>query len=158
MSSNETTFDVRKEDLEVVTTRVFDAPRELVFKVCTDPDLIPKWWGPAVYTTTIDKHDLRVGGEWRFVQKEASGDESAFRGVFKEINPPEKLVYTFEYEPMPGHVLTETVRFEEVNEGTKIIDTVKYPNIEDLEGMVGMGMEGGARESMQRLATLVEQS
>ena len=98
---------------ELIITRIFDAPREFVFKTYTDPDLVPQWWGPKNLTTTVNKMDVRPGGVWRFVQRDAHGNEYAFNGVYHQILPPERLVYTFEFEGMPGHVLLETVTFEE---------------------------------------------
>jgi uncharacterized protein YndB with AHSA1/START domain len=75
-------------DREIVMTRVFDAPRELVFKAYTDPSLIPQWWGPRGFTTTVDQMDVRPGGVWRFVQRGPDGSEYAFNGVYREIAPP----------------------------------------------------------------------
>ena len=143
-------------DREIVMERVFDAPRELVFKAYTDPNLIPKWWGPRKYTTTVDKMDVRVGGAWRFVQRDADGHEYAFNGVYREIAPPERLSYTFEFEGMPGHVLVETVTFEERDGKTKVIVTSLFASVEDRDGMLHSGMEQGANESQDRLAELLE--
>jgi uncharacterized protein YndB with AHSA1/START domain len=142
---------VIKEELRTVMKREFDAPRELVWKVWTDPEMVPKWWGPRGVTTTVDKMDVKVGGEWRYVQKDEKGEEYGFRGEYKEVVAPEKIIYTFEFEPMPGHVITETVEFVDQNGKTLMIDTSTYANIEDLEGMLQSGMEGGANESMDRL-------
>ena len=96
-------------DREIVLARVFDAPRELIFKVYTDPETIPSWWGPRVHTTTVDEMDVRVGGKWRYVSKDEQGNEYAFRGEYLEIDPPHRLVSTFEFEGMPGHVVLETL-------------------------------------------------
>jgi uncharacterized protein YndB with AHSA1/START domain len=154
---SKTTFTVNKEQLQVIMERVFDAPRELVFKTMTDPELIPQWWGPSVYTTKIDKHEFKVGGVWRFIQRDKDGNEFAFNGVIKEIVPNEKVVQTFEFEPMAGHILTERLVLEDTEDGkTKVTNTSIYSTIEDLEGMVQSGMEGGATESWERLAKLVE--
>ena len=87
---------------EIIITRLFDAPRELVFKAYTDPNLIPQWWGPKNLTTTVNKMDVREGGVWRFVQRDGEGNEYAFHGVYHAIASPERLVYTFEFEGMPG--------------------------------------------------------
>ena len=142
-------------DQEIVMERVFNAPRELVFKAHTDPNLISQWWGPRRYTTTVDKMDLRVGGVWRFVQHDADGNEFAFNGVYREIVPPERLSYTFEFEGMPGHVLVETVTFEEQNGKTKVTVTGLYQSVEDRDGMLQSGMEEGANESYERLVELL---
>ncbi len=142
-------------DREIVMDRVFNAPRELVFKAYTDPDLIPKWWGPRKYTTTVDKLDVKVGGAWRFVQRDADGNVYAFNGEYREIAPPERLSYTFEFEGLPGHVLLETVTFEEQGGQTKVTVTSLFASAEDRDGMLQSGMEQGATESQDRLAELL---
>ena len=141
---------------ELVMTRVFDAPRELVFKAFTDPELIPQWWGPARYTTKIDILEARPGGRWRFIQRDDKGNEHSFHGVFHEIVPAEQIIYTFEYEGIPGHhVLLETITFEDLNGKTRIIDQSVFQSVEDRDGMLQDGMEGGADESMDRLDQLL---
>lgn len=86
----------KTSDREVTMTCVFDASREEVFGTTTDPSLVPEWWGPSVLTTTVDTMDVRVGGKWRYVQHDAEGSEYAFHGVYLEVDPPGRLVYTFE--------------------------------------------------------------
>jgi uncharacterized protein YndB with AHSA1/START domain len=140
---------------EVVVTRVFDAPRERVFKTMTDPKLIPDWWGPKYLTTTVEKMDVRPGGVWRFVQRDADGNAYAFHGVYHEVVSPERLVYTFEFEGVPGHVLLETVTFEEQNGKTKVTDQSIFQSVQDRDGMLQSGMEQGAAESEERLAALL---
>lgn len=140
---------------EIVMTCMFDAPRELVFKACTDPDLVPQWWGPKRLTTTVDKMDVKPGGVWRFVQRDSSGSEYAFNGVYREIVSPERLVYTFEFEGMPGHVMLETLTFEEHDGKTKLTDTSVFDTVGERDGMLESGMEEGAAESMDRLAELL---
>jgi uncharacterized protein YndB with AHSA1/START domain len=148
-------FVVEAGTQEIVMTHVFDAPRDLVFKTYTDPSLIPLWWGPRRLTTTVDKHEFRPGGAWRFVQRDADGNEFAFHGEYREIVPPERIVGTFEFEGMPGHVLVETVTLEELDGKTKLTATTVFESVEDRDGMVASGMESGARESMERLAELL---
>jgi uncharacterized protein YndB with AHSA1/START domain len=143
-------------DLEIVLRRTFDAPRALVFKTMTDPALIPRWWGPHGYTTIVDKMDVRPGGEWRFVHHAPNGHATAFHGVYREIAPPDRLVYTFEWEGMPGHVSTETIRFSERDGKTTMINTVRYASVEDRDGVLNSGMQKGAAETMDRLAALIE--
>jgi len=142
-------------DREIVMERVFDAPRELVFKAYTEPNLIPKWWGPSYLTTTVDKMEVKPGGVWRFVQRDADGNEYAFNGEYTEIVPPERLAYTFEFEGMPGHVLLETVTFEEQGGKTKVKVLSLFDSVEDRDGMLQSGMEAGANESYDRLAELL---
>jgi uncharacterized protein YndB with AHSA1/START domain len=141
---------------DIVMTRAFDAPRELVFKAFTDPTLISKWWGPKDYTTTVDKMDVRMGGIWRYVQHDADGNENGFRGVYHEVVTPERLVFTFEWEGLPGHILLETVTFAERDGKTIITDSSVFQTIEDRDGMVQAGMEHGAAESWDRFAELLK--
>jgi uncharacterized protein YndB with AHSA1/START domain len=140
---------------EIIMTRVFDAPRELVFKAYTDPEAVPRWWGPEGLTTIVDKMDVKPGGVWRFVQRDADGNEFGFYGVYHGIVSPERLVYTFEFEGMPGHVLLETVTFEEDDGKTKLTDRSIFQSVEDRDGMLKSGMEEGAAESLDRLAELL---
>jgi uncharacterized protein YndB with AHSA1/START domain len=144
-------------DREIVMTRVFDAPRELVFKTCTNPDLIPQWWGPKGLTTTVDKMEVRPGGVWRFVQRGPDGNEYAFNGVYREVVPPERVVDTFEFEGMPGHVMLETVTFEEHEGKTTQTVTSLFQTAEDRDGALNSGMEKGAAETMGRFAKLLQE-
>jgi uncharacterized protein YndB with AHSA1/START domain len=140
-------------------SRIFDAPRQLVWKVYTDPQLVPQWWGPRYLTTTVEKMDVSVGGAWRYIQRDPQGNEFAFRGVYKEITPPERLTYTFELEPMAGHISTETILFEDLPGGkTRITASSIFTTLEDLEGMLQSGMEGGAVEMWDRLEELLAET
>jgi uncharacterized protein YndB with AHSA1/START domain len=140
---------------EIIMTRTFDAPRDLVFKTMTDPNLIPQWWGPRYLTTTVDEMDLRPGGRWRYVQRDPQGNEHAFHGVYHDITAPERLVFTFEYEGVPGHVLLDTVTLEELDGKTKLTDQSVFQSVADRDGMVQSGMESGATEMMDRLDELL---
>jgi len=141
---------------ETIITHTFDAPPALVFKAMTDPTLIPQWWGPRNLTTTIDKLELRKGGIWRFVQRDAEGNTYAFNGVYHTIEAPERLVYTFEFEGMPGHVLLETAVFEEVDGKTKLTEQAVFQSVQDRDGMIQSGMESGAAEGHERLTELLQ--
>ena len=103
-------------DREIATERVFDAPRERVFQAFVDPELLRQWWGRREDTITIDKLDVREGGDWRFVTDGPDGSH-AFRGTFRAIEPPERIEQTFEWEGMPGHVVVETASFEDLGGG-----------------------------------------
>ena len=142
-------------DREVVMSRIFDAPRTLLFKMYTDPKQIPQFWGPSKYITIVDKLEVKVGGIWRFIQRDGKGKEFAFNGVFKEIDSPKRLVYTFEFEGMPGHIIVETITFEESNGKTTLTARALFQNIEDRDGMLNSGMESGASETWERLAELL---
>lgn len=143
---------------EIVMTRVFDAPREKLFKAFTDPKLIARWWGGTLYETTVDKMEPKTGGIWRFVQQDKKGNTHGFHGVYHEVTFPERIIQTFEYEGLPeaGHVLLETITFEEVNGQTKMIDLSVFQSVEDRDGMMQSGMEEGAAASMDELASIVE--
>jgi uncharacterized protein YndB with AHSA1/START domain len=142
---------------EIVMTRVFDAPPERVFKASMDPNLIPQWWGPKSLTTTVDKMDVRPGGVWRYIQRDADGSEFAFHGVYHEISQ-KSLVQTMEFEGMPGHVLLEIVTLEDINGKTRLTEKSVFESVEDRDGMLKSGMEEGATETMERLAELAEKS
>jgi uncharacterized protein YndB with AHSA1/START domain len=140
---------------EITIKHSFDAPRDLVFKAFTDPNLIPQWWGPRSLVTHIDRMDVRPGGDWRFVQRDAGGNEFAFHGIYHEVTPSERLVYTFEFEGMPGHILLETVTFEEQGGKTLMTDQSVFQSVADRDGMLSSGMEQGASESMERITELL---
>ena len=142
-------------DREITMTRVFDAPRELVFHAHIDPQHVPHWWGQRGSTTIVDTMDVRPGGAWRFVQRAADGTEYGFRGEYREVVPPERLVYTFEFEGMPGHILVETITFEELDGKTRLTTTSVFTSVEDRDGMLESGMESGAIESWDRLEELL---
>jgi uncharacterized protein YndB with AHSA1/START domain len=140
---------------EIVTERVFDAPRERVFQAFTDPELIPQWWGRRADTTTVDEMDVRVGGDWRFVTDGPDGSH-AFRGTYREITPPELVEQTFEWEGMPGHVVVERAEFEDLGDGrTRLRTRSLFLTTEDRDGMLASGMEVGLSESHERLDELL---
>jgi uncharacterized protein YndB with AHSA1/START domain len=141
---------------EVIITRIFEAPRDLVFKACTDPNLIPQWWGPKEYTTAVDEMDVRFGGIWRYVQRGPEGNEFAFKGVYHTVTPPERLAYTFEFEGMPAHVMLETAMFEEQSGKTTMTVIDVFQTVEDRDGALDSGMKEGATESMDRFAQLLQ--
>lgn len=140
---------------EIFMTRHFDAPRELVFKAYTDPALTARWWGLRQNTTHIDKMEARPGGSWRYVETDPEGNEFAFHGVYHDVVGPERIVQTFEYEGMPGHVIMETATFEDVGGRTKMTAQSVFQSVEARDGMVASGMEYGAEEGYQRLDELL---
>lgn len=141
---------------EITMTREFNAPRELVFKAFIDPELVARWWGQDSATTIVDQMDVKMGGIWRYVQRGADGSEYGFRGVYHEVTSPERMVYTFEFEGMPGHILLETVTLEERNGKTQVTDSSVFQSVADRDGMLQSGMEGGANESWDRLDRLLK--
>ena len=155
VSSSATTKVTLPSDREILITREFDAPRDLVFKAMTDPDLIPRWWGPRAYKTTVDKMDVRPGGSWRYVVREPDGRESAFRGEYREIVAPERVVQTFEWEPMAGHISVDTATFTEHDGRTLVTTRSLFASKEDRDGMIQSGMEKGLRETHDRFSELL---
>jgi uncharacterized protein YndB with AHSA1/START domain len=140
----------------IIIARVFDAPRELVFKTMTDPKHIPQWWGLRNNTTIVDKMDVQAGGLWRYVQRDQQGNEFAFHGVYHSITAPERVVDTFEFEGMPGHVILETMTLEAQADGTtKVTVSSVFQSIADRDGMLSSGMAEGANESYDRLDELL---
>ena len=141
---------------EIVMTCVFDAPRELVFRAYTDPTLIPQWWGPKRMTTTVEQMEVRHGGIWRFAQREPDGRPYVFFGVYHAVVPPERLVYTFEFEGAAGHVSLETGTLQDLGGRTKLTAGSVFQSVKDRDSMLQAGMEEGARETMDRFADLLQ--
>ena len=137
--------------LEVRIERVFDAPRELVFATMTDPKLIPEWWGP---TTSVDVMDVRVGGSWRFVTASDWG-EAVFRGEYREVDPPQRLVQTFELEAMPGKVHLQTLTFEALGERTRLTTVLRFDSVEERDGLLASGAQQGMGETYARVDALL---
>jgi uncharacterized protein YndB with AHSA1/START domain len=135
---------------DILMSREFDARRELVFRAYTDPALVARWWGTNDATTTVDVMEVKKGGIWRYIQRDADGNEYAFNGVYHDIAAPERLVYTFEFEGMPGHVLLETITFEAHGDKTTMTDQAIYQSVADRDGMIQSGMESGAQQSWDR--------
>ena len=142
-------------DREIVMTRTFDAPRDLVFVAHSSCEHMSNWWGPRKYEVASCEIDFRPGGSWRIVHK-AEGEEHGFRGEFREIVRPERIVWTFEWEGLPGHVSVETLTLEEHDGKTTLTATSVYDTVEDRDGMLQSGMEEGAAESWDRLAEYLE--
>jgi uncharacterized protein YndB with AHSA1/START domain len=155
MTGTDTMTVTLPAEREIQITRVFDAPRELVFKAVTDPALIPQWWGPRRMTTIVDYMDVRPGGKWRFINRDTDGTEHAFRGEFREIVPPERVVQTFEWEGLPGHISVDTMTLEEHDGKTLMTARSVFATVEDRDGMYQSGMAEGARETYDRLAELL---
>jgi uncharacterized protein YndB with AHSA1/START domain len=155
-TASSTTKVTLPSDLEILVTREFDSPREVVFKAMTDPKLIPQWWGPRRDAITVDKMEVRPGGKWRFVATQPDGSTYAFRGEYREIVSGEKIVQTFEFEPMAGHISTETATLTDLPGGRTLFTTRSvFSSKEDRDGMVESGMESGLRETYERFDELL---
>jgi uncharacterized protein YndB with AHSA1/START domain len=151
-TSSATTKVTLPSDLEILVTREFDAPRDVVYKTMTDPKLIPQWWGPRRDAITVDKMEVRPGGKWRFVATQPDGTTYAFRGEYRELIPGEKIVQTFEFEPMAGHISVEAGTLTDLPGGRTLFTTRSvFTSKEDRDGMVQSGLESGLRETYDRL-------
>jgi uncharacterized protein YndB with AHSA1/START domain len=143
-------------DREIVMTREFNAPRELVFKAHSSCEDLSRWWGPRKYEFASCDIDFRPGGKWRIVHRGPDGEEYAFRGEYREIVPPERIVWPFEFEGFPGNVSVETLSLEEQDGKTMFRATSVYDTVEQRDAMLKSGMDEGASESMDRLDEYLE--
>jgi uncharacterized protein YndB with AHSA1/START domain len=141
---------------EAVLTRVFDASREQVFKTVLDPDLIHEWWGPHRFSVRVDQMDVRPGGEWRFVLRDAVSRVFTFHGVFKEIVPPDRVSYTFEFEGLSGHAVLETAEFDDLGGGkTRVRFVSLFESQGDRDAAMRWGVREGALETIDRFAKVL---
>jgi uncharacterized protein YndB with AHSA1/START domain len=140
---------------QIVITREFDAPRELLFRAYTDPDLLVQWLGPRDQVTTIDHMDNCDGGTWRYTGRDADGNEYGFHGVIHGTPSLDGVVQTFEFEGAPGHVSLETLTFEERDGKTRVRTNSVFQSVEDRDAMIQSGMERGVNDSMERLEELL---
>jgi uncharacterized protein YndB with AHSA1/START domain len=141
---------------QVLTEREFNAPRDLVYRAFTDPDLLVQWLGPRRYTMTIDRYDMRDGGTYRYVHSDEAGNAFGFHGVFHGDPSPEGMVQTFEFEGAPGHVSMDTITFEEHDGRTTVRTNSLFQSVEARDAMVQSGMADGMSEGYERLAELLD--
>ncbi|OCT13681.1 ATPase [Paenibacillus pectinilyticus] len=159
MIKHEAVLTYEPQGQQICVTRVFDAPRELVFKAFTVADLIVQWLGPRALTMKLETFEPRSGGNWRYIHADSQGNEYAFRGVYHEVTVPERIIQTFEFEGLPekGHVVLETASFEELTGGqTRLRMESVFQSVADRDGMLHSGMEQGIQDSYERLAELLE--
>lgn len=150
MPSNQMTLTT-PSDLEIVMTRTFDAPRDLIFEAHTSCEHLKNWWGPRKYEVASCEVDFREGGKWRIVHRGPDGDEHGFRGEYREIVRPERITWTFEYEGWPGSIAVETMTLDEHVGKTTLSARSVYDTVEERDAMLGSGAEQGAAESWDRL-------
>jgi uncharacterized protein YndB with AHSA1/START domain len=147
---------VSQGDREILMTRVFDAPRQLVFDALTKPELLKRWFGPHGWTLVECEIDLRVGGTWRYLSRGPNGRAMGMRGVYREIAPPEKLQYTESFDEFAGAgAALVTVTLAERDDKTTLKTLVLSPSREIRDGVLQSGMEHGAAETYDRLADLL---
>ena len=145
-------------DREIVMTRVFNAPRELVFEAHSSCEHLRKWWGPRKYQLEVCEIDFRPGGKYYVLHRTSDGvEEHGFRGEYREIVAPKRIVWTFEWEGMPGHVSVDTLTLEDLGDGrTRLTSTSVFDSKEDRDAMLQSGMEEGASETWDRLEELLQ--
>jgi uncharacterized protein YndB with AHSA1/START domain len=151
---NSGTFKVTTpSDCEIRLTRLFDAPRALVWEAMSKPEHIKRWWGGLGegYSVPVCEVDLRPGGTWRFVNRTPKGEMAAFYGVYREIVPPERVVFTEIFEPFPDSGSVVTSVLTEENGKTRLTVTCLYPSVEVRDMVLKSGMERGAGISYDRL-------
>jgi uncharacterized protein YndB with AHSA1/START domain len=155
MKESRTTME-RSSDREIVITRLFQAPAKSVFDAWTNPEHVRRWWAPksrGVSMASCDA-DVRPGGKYRYVLGRGA-QQIAFSGVYREVVPPTRLVYTHVFEAFPGAAAVVTVTFEERDGATQLTSRELYPSKEALEAALASGMEDGMRETMDLLDALV---
>ena len=143
-------------DHEIRLTRLFDAPRQLVFEAMTKPEHVRQWWGCLGdgYSVPVCEVDLRVGGKWRFANRHPKG-EAAFHGEYREIVPPSRVVFTEIFEEFPDVVSVVTSELTEEEGKTRLTATVRYPSMQVRDMVIASGMSRGAGISYDRLEELV---
>ena len=152
--ANSETFKVTTPSArEIALTRLFDAPRHLVFEAMTKPEHIKRWWGRLGdgYDVPVCEVDLRVGGKWRFTNTTPKGELVTFYGVYREITPPDRLVFTEIFEPFPDAESVVDATYTAEKGKTRLTITCTYPSPEVRDIVLKSGMEKGAAISYDRL-------
>jgi uncharacterized protein YndB with AHSA1/START domain len=134
--------------------RIFNAPRDRVWRAFTEPDLIAQWWGRG-NKVVVERMEVERGGHWRYVEHGPEG-EHGFEGRYREVTPQDRIVLTFEWDGMPGHVAVETITFEALGDRTRIVNTTLFHTSGERDGMLSSGMETGMNESFAALDRLLE--
>ena len=146
-------------DTQILITREFDAPKHLVYKAFTTPELIKRWWNAKRGEVTLAEVDLRVGGMWRYVLMTDRGFEVGFHGTYREIVPNERLVYTEVYEGVPDgdeNPAVVTLTLSEVNGRTTFTELVQLTNRETRDAIIQSGMEAGMQDAMDLLEQVAQ--
>jgi uncharacterized protein YndB with AHSA1/START domain len=139
---------------EIRIERIFNAARERVWRAMTEPELVAQWWGRG-NKLVIERMEVQRGGHWRFVEHGPEGIHG-FEGRYREVTPPERIVQTFEWDGMPGHVVIETATLEQLADGrTRVVNTSLFHTTEERDGMLSSGMEQGLNQSYAALDRLL---
>lgn len=158
MSKNKTEIIAEPGKQELFIIREFEAPRELVFKAYTDPEIYVKWVGPKEMKMTVEELDARAGGSFKF-SHERDGHKYNFHGVYHEALAPERIIGTFEFDGLPetGHVILGTTKFEELPGGrSRLVHQSVFQSVADRDGMVASGMERGVVDGYDKLDEILE--
>ncbi len=155
MGKTDVIFEPGRQD--IVVKRSFDAPSDVVFQAFTNPALIPRWWGSRRFTTIVEQMDVRRGGQWRFITRNTqNGTEYGFRGVYHDVVPYERTVFTLEYEQGgPGYLQLVTDTFEETDGRTQYVSVALFSTAEDRDGWIPTDMDKGISESMDMIDELI---
>ena len=148
-----TTMVTTPSDREIRIERIFNAPRDRVWRAFTDPRQVEQWWGRG-NKLVIERMEVERGGHWRFVEHSAEGVHG-FEGRYREVTPPERVVQTFEWDGMPGYVAVETVTLEGLGDRTRVVTVTLFHTTEERDGMLHAGMEQGLTESYAALDRLL---
>ena len=149
-----TSLVTKPSEREIRCERIFDAPRDRVWRAYTDPKLLAQWWGRG-NKLVIEKYELVKGGHWRFVEH-AEGQQHGFEGRMREITPMDRISMTFEWDGLPGQPIVNTAEFIDLGDGrTKVVSTSLFYTNEERDGMLNSGMEGGMNESFAALDKLL---
>lgn len=152
--ANQTTVTAEPGKHDYFVIREFDAPRELVFRAFTDPELVIKWLGPRRLKMTIERYESKNGGAYRYTHEDTDGNKFVFSGVNHEVLAPERIIGTFEFEGLPerGHVALQTAKFEALPGGrTRVTSQSVFQTVADRDGMLQSNMERGVQDSFERL-------
>jgi uncharacterized protein YndB with AHSA1/START domain len=151
MTSSGTATVELPTDEQILITRAFDAPKELVYKAFTTPELVKRWWNANRGEVTVAEIDLRVGGKWRYVMVADGGMEVGFHGEYREIVPNERIVSTEVYEGYPDEEAVNTATFTEVDGRTTLTILVQHSSKEARDGHIESGMEAGMQDAFDLL-------
>ena len=151
MASSATASVTLPTDDQILITREFEAPRELVYRAWTEPDLVRRWWHANRGEMTVCEIDLRVGGRWRYVMYTPDGTEVAFHGEYREIAPNERIVQTEVFEGFPDAGAIETLEFEDLDGRTRVTMLVQHERPEHRDAHVNSGMEDGLQDALDLL-------
>jgi uncharacterized protein YndB with AHSA1/START domain len=149
-------FTIPEGTQQIDVTKEVDAPRDVVFRAFTEPELLAQWLGPRRLTMEVDQYEVRNGGTWRYIHRDADGTGFGFHGVFHGDPSPDQMIQTFEFEGAPGHVQLDTLRLDELEGGrTRIRMSSVFQTVAGRDAMVASGMREGLTEGFERLDELV---